>query len=267
MEAGLTGAIDGLIEISESSQGEEMLGDVVLDPCGCPKGVIGIAGKVAFLDGLGVLNDLPAITRQISPMDDEDACGATTRGFFVLVGPAAVVGEGLAVEEFYVVGRRLVDDDEGDLAVEVDVLAIGAGVVIPVVFGGVDAVTDEDNRRVYVGCGLAGFVFRNDLAAVDEIDGLPIFRDEGKLCFVFDGMDGEERDLLEEGVVVAGRLEAVKGELGGNVFGGELVATSAGAAAFQQIERQEANVSADSLRVDGCGGGAGNRRQAGNGVN
>ena len=58
-------------------------------------------------------------------MDDEHAHGSAARGFFILVGPAAVVGEGFAFEEFLIVGRRLVDDDQGDFAFQVDILAVG----------------------------------------------------------------------------------------------------------------------------------------------
>ena len=81
-------------------------------------------------------------------MDDQYTDSATTRGLFVLVGPAAVVGHGLALEELLIVGGRFIDDDEGDFAFEVD-----TGVVVPVVFGGMDAVADKDNRRIDFGIG------------------------------------------------------------------------------------------------------------------
>ena len=72
-------------------------------------------------------------------------------GLLVLVGPAAVVGEGLAGEEVGIVGGRIVDDDEDDFAFDVD-----AGVVVPLVLGRGDAVADEDDGGVDVddwGCG------------------------------------------------------------------------------------------------------------------
>ena len=67
-------------------------------------------------------------------MDDECADSPATGGFLELVGPAAVVGEGRAGEEIGVVGGRVADDDEDDLAADVDV-----GVVVPLVLGRGDA--------------------------------------------------------------------------------------------------------------------------------
>jgi len=145
MEACLTGAVDSLVEIADAGERKEVLSYVVLNPRGGAKGVERIGGEVALLDGLGVLNNLPAVTGQVSPVDDEDANGSAAGGFFILVGPAAVVGEGFGVEELLIIGRRLGDDDEGDLAVKVDVLAVGAGVVVPLVLGRVNAVADEDD--------------------------------------------------------------------------------------------------------------------------
>jgi len=194
-------------------------------------------------------------------MDYEDSYSAAAGGFFVFVGPATVVGERFAVEEFLVVRGRLVDDDEGNFAVEVDVFSVGAGVVVPFVLGRVDTVSDKDDGSVEVGGGLTGLVLGDDLRAVRKIDILAAGWDEGELCFFLDGVDGDERDLLEEGVVFAGGLKAFESELSGDVFCGELVAAGTGAAPFHEIEREEADVGADLFGVDrGCCGTGGGRK-------
>ena len=78
-------------------------------------------------------------------VDEDGADRAFARGFFVLVDPAAVVGERLAGEKFRIVRGRLVDQHEQDFAFDVD-----AFVVVPVVFGRLDAVADVDDLGVDV---------------------------------------------------------------------------------------------------------------------
>ena len=112
MEARLAGRIDGLIEIALAGQRQQFLRHVVLNPRGGAQRGRGIALQIALLDSLGVANHLPAITRQIGAVDDEHPNGTAARSFLVFVGPAPVISEGLAFEEFLVVGGRLVDDDQ-----------------------------------------------------------------------------------------------------------------------------------------------------------
>ncbi len=84
----------------------------------------------------------------------------------------------MPLKKFRIVGGRLVDDDQGDLALHVDFLAVCAGVVVPVILGRMDAVADEDDGRVDIGGGLAGLIFCDDFRAVGKIDGraLPLER-------------------------------------------------------------------------------------------
>ena len=110
--------------------------------------------------------------------------------------------------------------------------------------------------------------FDNDLRAIGEIDRLSRWRARRQnLVLSSIGVHGEERDLLEVGAVVACGLEAGERELRGDVFGGKLGAARAGAAAFEQIEREEAHVGANLLGIDGSGCGAGCGRQACDGGN
>ena len=112
------------------------------------RGGVGVVGEEGLLAGAGVLDDVPAVAGEVGAVDDERADGAHAGGLLELVGPAAVVGEGLAAEELGVVGGRVADDAEDDLALDVD-----AGVVVPVELGRGDAVADEDDGRVDVDGG------------------------------------------------------------------------------------------------------------------
>jgi hypothetical protein len=234
----------------------------MLDPCSSAKGVGRFAGEVALFDSLRILHDRPAITRQIRPVNDQHTECAATRCFFVFVGPATIVGEGLTLEEFFVAGGRLVDDDENDFAFHV-----GAGVIVPVVLRRVNAVSHKHNRRIEVCRRLAGFIFRHDLAAVSEFDRLAARRHESEFRFVLDGMHGDERHFLEVAAVIAGGFEAVESELRFDVFGGKLSTARAGSSAFEQIEREKAHMGANLFRIDGGGCGTGSRGQSFDGRN
>ena len=117
----------------------------------------------------------------------------------------------MPLKNFSSVGGRLVHDDQRDLALHVD-----AGVVVPVVLGGVDAVADEDDGRVDVGGGPGrSGPWRRSACRRSRSTGWPSVRGhEGELGFVLDGVHGVERHLLEEGVVVAGGLTGLRERTG-----------------------------------------------------
>ena len=85
--------------------------------------------------------------------------------------------------------------------------------------------------------------------------GWPVRRRKRELRLVLHGVDSVERHALEVGVVVARRLHAIEGELGGDVLRGQLVAASTRSAAFEQIERQKAHMGANLFGINGrcCG--------------
>ncbi len=180
----------------------------------CEAGV-GVVAEEGFFAGVGVVDYVPAVAGEVGAMDDEGADGSFAGGLFEFVGPAAVVGEGLAGEEFGVVGGWVADDAEDDFAFDVDV-----GVVVPVVLGCGDAVADEDDGGVEGGGGGEGLVGDYEVVAEFEEDGLAGGGDEAEGGLVGDDFHADEVDLLEVGAVVAGGGEAVEGELGGDVFGG-----------------------------------------------
>ena len=101
-------------------------------------------------------------------MDENRAHSAFAGGFFILVGPASVVGERLAFEEIHIVGRRLVDQHEQNFAAHV-----GALVVVPFIFGSFDSVTHIHDFSVYVGLRLLRLVVGDVVVERHEISRVP----------------------------------------------------------------------------------------------
>ncbi len=100
-------------------------------------------------------------------MDDQHRLGAHARGLFVFVGPAAVVGERAAAEEFRIVGGRLIGEQHQDLAFDVHALEI-----VPMKFGRDDAVADEDRFGVELIGGLLQLADADEIVQPFERDGL-----------------------------------------------------------------------------------------------
>src|ERR1035437_9736056 len=175
-------------------------------------------------------------------MNEEHAHSTAAGCLLIFVGPTAVVGEGLALEELLVVRRRLIDNDQCDLALEVHTC-----VVVRVVLRRVDAVAHKDDGRVEVGCGLAGLVFGDNLGTVNQIDRSAACGDKRNAGLVILVVYGEKRDLLKIRSVVARRLQTVQGKLRGNVLRRQRVAARSGAASVKQVKRKEAHVGANLL--------------------
>src|SRR5579884_4568319 len=76
-------------------------------------------------------------------MDENRASGAAASRFFILICPSTVVGERLALEEFFVSGRRFIDHHQQHFAANIDPL-----VVIPVIFRGFDSIAHKDDGRI-----------------------------------------------------------------------------------------------------------------------
>ncbi len=204
---------------------EDLFGYVELDPaCGFELRVFVVA-EIGFFAGVGVFDDVPTVAGEVGAVNNECADGSHTGGLFEFVGPAAVVGEGVAAEEGGVGGGWVADDAEDDFAFDVDV-----GVVVPVELGRGDAVADEDDGGVDIDGGGEGTVGDGVVVAVLEIvgvegDGHLAFRslgDERHGGFLRDGLHTDEVDLLEISAVVAAGFEAIEGELGSDVLGGNL---------------------------------------------
>ena len=176
-------------------------------------------------------------------MQDKDRGGAEAGRFFVFVGPAAIVGQGLAPEEGGIVGRRLVGEQDQNLAFDVGTLE-----VVPLKFRRDDAVADEDGLRVELHVRLLPLGDADVVVEPPEGDRFSAGlrgQGSGRLRLRADHGHG-----LEIGSVVAGRVGSGDGELRGDVFGGQVATPSPDAAALQQIAGEEADVGPDAAARD-----------------
>jgi hypothetical protein len=217
-----------------------------------------LADDVEDRVGVRVLDGVPAVGGGPGLVDHDEAHGAPARGFLVLVGPAAVVGHGLAAEVAFsrlVVG--VVDQDERDLAVQVDALE-----VVPVAFRRSDPVADEDDRRV-----LDGDVVDAGLGGADRhlLALLPAQRLAAGLHADRDGaLDVElgQRHVLGPGPLarlqlVAAGLQARGLELVGDVGDRLGLAGRGRPAALEGVGRQDLDVFGELGRIDVRVGGEG----------
>jgi len=97
-----------LVEIV-ATHGDDFLGDIKLHPGGSLDFRSFVALEIRALAAPGIADNLPAVAGEVGAMNDDGGDGAAARGFFELVGPAAVVGESFAFEEFGIVRSGLVD--------------------------------------------------------------------------------------------------------------------------------------------------------------
>src|SRR5712664_2211072 len=63
-----------------------------------------VATEVFSLRAHGIAHHLPAVAGQVCAMNNQRADSAVPRGLFKFVGPAAIVSERFAFEEFGIVG-------------------------------------------------------------------------------------------------------------------------------------------------------------------
>ena len=199
----------------------------------------------------------PAVAGGGRLVHDQGGDGAAARGLLELVGPAAVVGHGLAAELAEHGLARLglevgvVDQEDGDLAVQVDALE-----VVPAALGREDAVADEDQRRVVDGHA----VHRPHGADVDRLalGERPAADAHG------DGagdVGADQRHRLGPGAGGAAGFELQVAEAVGEVGDGLGLAGRAGGAALEGVGRQHLHRRRHLRGVDGvrrlgrCGGG------------
>src|SRR5438552_1085597 len=86
----------------------------------------------------GTAHDVPAVAGGRRSVDDQYGTRAAACRFFILVRPAAVVGQGAAAEEFRIFRWRLIREQNGDLTLEV-----GPFEIVPLELGSVDPVANE----------------------------------------------------------------------------------------------------------------------------
>ena len=142
-------------------------GDFQLHPGGELELGLAVGAQVGTLAAPGVLDHVPAVAGHVGFVDQNDADGAFARRLLIFISPAAVVGERLALEEFGVVGGRLVDEHEQNFSADVGVLEI-----VPLVFGSLNAIADEDDVGINVVGLVLGFIHGDDVVAQLEFLGL-----------------------------------------------------------------------------------------------
>src|SRR5262249_30252493 len=124
-----------------SGQAQELFAGLAGEPAG--KGQRGLAGLSLELGAVEGADDGVRVPRRRIGVDDEARLCPSPSGFLEFEGPAAVVGEGGSAEEFRVVRRRLVREEDNDLPLHVYV-----PVIIPSELRRGDAVADEDRLGV-----------------------------------------------------------------------------------------------------------------------
>src|SRR5262249_32753276 len=157
------------------------------------------------------------------------------RRLFILVGPAAIVGESFAIEKLGIVGRRLIHQHEQYLTFDIHIL-----VVVPVELGGVDTITNPDEVGVDIVTRVAGLVGGYEVGAIRQLEGSAAFGNQAELGVVLRG-NAFQRHLLHECSVFTHRFQSIQGELRGDVFGGDFTASLASATTFKQIAGEKAH--------------------------
>ena len=213
-----------------------------------------------------VAHHLPAIGGRLGLVHDDDGRSALAGGFLILVGPAAVIGHRLALEEFWI-GRLvlvagIVDQHDHGLSLHVQ-----AGIVVPAIFRRHHAIAHEhDLRAGDVGLGLVEP--RREIGDVGAqlqrqcaLGGL-----ERRIGGLLVQGDGNGRHLLEIAAMVGG-LDADALEFVRDPLCCDLAVLGAGATAFKSVvsHRLVARRQVGSGDVGRCGGVAGISRQGGGG--
>ena len=213
-------------------------------------------GQLEALAQPALLDHAPAVRGRGVGVDQQYAGGALARGFFEFIGPAAVVGQALAVETVRL-GRgrhRVVDHHDQHFAFDVHAL-----VIVPAAFfRRADAVADEYQFVIHRVHGFAVARRPHPVLAEGQRQWLAA-RFQRHAAGVRRGFHAGDLDRLSEAVAVAW-LEADGQRLRFQVSHGQVAAALAGAASFQHIVGQERHMGAqrrfldDGGRFRRCGG-------------
>ncbi len=205
---------------------------------------IPVVAQVHLFTAPGIAHHPPAVAREIGTMNDQNSDRTLARRFLELVRPASVIGHSLRVEEFWILRRRLVDDHQQHLALDVHALEI-----VPAIFGRLDAVADENDGRIDIGAVRLSLVAGHVILAQFQVDGLSMLRLQGEARRGQCPHTGEF-DLLHISAVVPRRSQSIQRKLRGDVLRRDVAAARTGAPPLEEIVRQEPHMRADAFRVD-----------------
>ena len=243
----------------ETGPAEQVDGLIPLDPA-LQQGM-GLARRradhVELRGGVGILHRGPAIGGRRGLVHDQHAHGPLAGCLLVLVGPAAVIGHGLAFEPTgggmsrRGLEIRIIDQDDRDLALEVHALEI-----IPVPLRGLDAIADEDEGRP------------GDVHPLDRQQGMdhrlvalmhdpgPVLVGKGQLRRGADLEAAQGRVLgpgaLAVGAQVTAGGQAQRLELAGDIVEGLHLRRRRRAATFEGVARQDLHVGRQPGGVHRC---------------
>ena len=235
-------------------RGEHLFRLVQRDPAfdrGAPHVFVG--GDQIELLGDFALDHRKRVSRRPGFMDDQHGGGAHLGAHFIFVGPAAVIGHGPTAECLGIEGRRIgrvgnrriADQDDHGLALEID-----AFVIVPGEFRRLDSVPDEDHFGVGHADGLLEslrpghiIVFPFQILAAAALA-------EAQHRAALDGATGQGNFLNIRPVGVA-RLESEALELVHHVGDAQFLAPSAGRTAFVFIGGQDFHMAQHGGAVDG----------------
>ncbi|MNI06853.1 hypothetical protein D3C73_598470 [compost metagenome] len=242
-----------LLEI-EARAAEQVDGQVALDPAFHRHALCRRIGAhdVELGHAPGVGDRGPAVGGRLGLVDDQHARRALAGRLFILVGPATVVGHGLAAEgvQRRVLEVGVVDQDDDHLAPHIGLE------VVPLPLRRVDAIADEDQGRVlqiHRRAGQAGG--HGDLLALRQrlvpVAQLQLARDVG---------DGEavQAHGLGPAAVLAARREAGGRILAAQIVDDLLLGRGGDAAPLEAVVGQDADVLGDAGGVE-LGRGLGHR--------
>ena len=165
-------------------------------------------------------------------MDDDCPGRPLAPGFLVFVGPAAVIGHGLAVERALKCFRAeigVVDEDDRGLARHVEAL-----VIVPALLGRIDAIADEDQFAILErGLHVLAIADPDPVAGVFEIDRTALGAPNGQRRIIL-ARDLDQRHFLYPTAVVA-RFESGLLEFLDQIGNGLLLARRTRRAAFEFV--------------------------------
>ncbi len=237
--------------------GQKFFSGVAREPAGeCQGRLTGRELQLWIFAAPGASHYIPTVARGGRGVDDENSFRAMPRGLLVFIGPAAVVGERAASEEFWVVGRRLVGEQDQHFAFHVHALE-----VVPVKFRCHDAVADEDGFGVELIRGLLEFADANVVVQPSKSDLLIVGYRRKRGARLSGG--AHHRHALKECPIFSSWFGASRCELSCDIFGGQLFAASSHATAFQLIAREILHVGSHAVarRVRAIGGKDCGRKQ------
>src|SRR5271163_4969386 len=103
--------LEELVEI-ESRHADQFFRCIGADPRSGLQFRRAVQLQIRFFIAPGVANYLPRITGEIGAVNDQRGDRSATGGFFQFIGPAAVVGEGGALEKIWIVRDGLVYEEQ-----------------------------------------------------------------------------------------------------------------------------------------------------------